>query len=272
MRILISVDMEGIAGVAVPDDVRPGTPEYQRGRHLMTREANAAVAGALEGGAEIEVVVADAHGPFTNLIPEELDRRARLVRGRPRPLGMLTGIEDADAAIFVGYHGRVGSVNSVLSHTINGACVRDVRCGGRSLGEIGLNSALAGHLGIPVVLVCGDDTVAREAEEVNPGVATVAVKRALGAGAAESLHPEEVERRIREAVPRALAGREKVRTLRLEGPIDLELDFHRERMTEPGLLVPGVRRLGAFTVGYRAEDFRQAYDVTMLLAVLAATA
>ncbi|MGH7667408.1 MAG: M55 family metallopeptidase [Candidatus Dormibacteria bacterium] len=271
MRVLISVDMEGIAGVAVPEDVRPGTAEYQRGRHLMTREANAAVAGALEHSPEASVIVADAHGPFINLIPEELDRRARLIRGRPRPLAMVTGLAEAEAAIFIGYHGRVGTETSVLSHTINGGCIRDVRCGGRSLGEVGLNSALAGHFGIPVALVAGDDTVAKEAEEVDPGVSTVVVKRALGAHAAESLHPEEADRLIREAVPKALEQRDQVRMLKLEGEVDLEVDFHREVMAEPGLLVPGVRRLGPVTLGYRAPDFKVALDMILLLAILAGT-
>jgi len=271
VRILISVDMEGIAGVAVPDDVRPGSPEYERGRHLMTQEANAAVEGALQHSPQAAVIVADAHGPFTNLLPEQLDRRARLVRGRPRPLGMVTGVEEADAAIFIGYHGRVGTATSVLSHTISGACIRDVRCQGRSLGEIGLNSALAGHFGIPVVLVAGDDTVAREAQEVNAGVRTVVVKRALGAWAAESLHPEEAQRLIKEVVPPALQGRDQVRTLKFEGEVELEVDFHREVMVEPGMLVPGVRRLGPVTLGYRASDFLVAFEVIRLLAVLAGT-
>jgi D-amino peptidase len=271
LRVLISVDMEGIAGVAVPDDVSPGTPDYQRGRHLMTREANAAVRGALLHQPRAEVVVADSHGPFTNLIPEELDQRAKLVRGRPRPLGMVTGLEGSSAAIFIGYHGQAGTATSVLSHTISGAAIADVRCQGRSLGEIGLNAALAGHLGIPVVLVAGDDTVAQEATEVIEGVTTVIVKTALGARAAESVHPEEACRLIEEAVPRALAQRQQVRTLKFEGEVELEVSFHREAMCEPGLLIPGVRRLGGTTVAYRAVDFRSAFEVIRLLAVLAGT-
>ena len=271
MRVLISVDMEGIAGVAVPDDVAPGTPDYQRGRHLMTREANAAVRGALFHQPGAEVVVADSHGPFTNLIPEELDPTSRLVRGRPRPLGMVTGLEGSSAAIFIGYHGRVGTPTSVLSHTISGAAIAAVRCQGRPVGEIGLNAALAGHLGIPVVLVAGDDTVAKEAKEAIEGVTTVIVKVAVGARAAESLHPDEACRLIEEAVPQALEQRQQVRNLRFEGEVELEVAFHREAMSEPGLLIPGVRRLDGTTVAYRAPDFRTAYEVIRLLAVLAGT-
>ncbi|MGB6770656.1 MAG: M55 family metallopeptidase [Candidatus Dormiibacterota bacterium] len=271
MRVLISVDMEGIAGVAVPDDVSPGTSDYERGRHLMTREANAAVRGALFHQPDAEVVVADSHGPFTNLIPEVLDQRAKLVRGRPRPLGMVTGLEGSSAAIFIGYHGKVGTQTSVLSHTISGVAIADVRCQGRSLGETGLNAALAGHLGIPVVLVAGDDTVSKEAKEVIQGVTTVIVKAALGARAAESLHPDEACRLIEEAVPKALEQRDQVQSLRFEGAVELEVAFHREAMCEPGLLIPGVRRVDGATLAYRAEDFRVAYEVIRLMAVLAGT-
>jgi D-amino peptidase len=271
LRVLISVDMEGIAGVAVPDDVSPGTPDYQRGRHLMTNEANAAVRGVLANQPEADVVVADSHAHLTNLIPEELDRRAKLVRGAPRPLGMVTGLEGSSAAIFIGYHGKVGTQTSVLSHTISGVAIAGVRCQGRTLGEIGLNAALAGHLGIPVVLVAGDDTVSKEAKEVIQGVTTVIVKAALGARAAESLHPDEACRLIEEAVPKALEQRDEVRSLRLEGVVELEVAFHREAMCEPSLLIPGVRRVDGTTLAYRADDFRVAYEVIRLMAVLAGT-
>lgn len=271
MRVLVSVDMEGIAGVATPDDVTPESHEYQRGRRLMTNEASSAVRGVLRFDPEAEVVVTDAHGPFTNLIPELLDQRALLVRGRPRPLGMITEVDRAQAAIFIGYHGQVGSATSVLSHTISGACIHDVRCQGRSLGEIGLNSALAAHFGVPTVLVAGDDTVAAEAQQLIEGVSTVTVKRALGARAAESLHPEEACRRIEAAVPQALQDRDRVRANRFEGEVEVEVDFHREAMTEPGLLVPGVTRAGGVTLAYRAPNFPVAFDVIRLLAVLAGT-
>jgi hypothetical protein len=150
MRVLISVDMEGLAGVVTGTDVSPGEIDYERNRHLMTNEASAAVRGAHGFSADIETTVADAHGPFTNILPDELDERARLVRGRPRQLGMMSELEGADAAIFVGYHGQSGTATSVLSHTINSGCISDVRCNGRSLGEIGLNASLAAHYGVPV--------------------------------------------------------------------------------------------------------------------------
>ncbi len=268
-RILISVDMEGIAGVAVGSDVTPGTTEYEQNRRLMTAEASAAVRGALAWSADLTVAVADAHGPFCNLLADALDPRALLVRGRPRPLGMVTDVGRADALICVGYHGRAGTATSVLSHTIASSCIADVRCNGRSIGEIGLNAGLAGHHGVPTILVCGDDTVAAEAQALIPGVATVSVKRALGASAAESLHPTEAGRRIEAAVPEALERAGELDPLRFPGAITLEIDLLREGMTEQPLLVPGLDRIGPRTVAYHAPDFATAAQVVRAVAILA---
>ena len=135
MRVLISVDMEGAAGVVDSDDVRPGEGAYEHNRGLLTAEANAAVRGVYASEPGAQVLVTEAHGPFRNLVPEQLDRRAELLRGKPKPDGMLAGLGDGvDAALFIGYHGKAGTPCSVLAHTIHGGVVADVRCDGRSLG------------------------------------------------------------------------------------------------------------------------------------------
>ncbi len=273
MRVLISVDMEGAAGVVDGADVSPGEDAYEHNRGLLTAEANAAVRGvyACEPGAQ--VLVTEAHGPFRNLVPERLDRRAELLRGKPKPDGMLAGLADGvDAALFIGYHGKAGTARSVLAHTIHGGVVADVRCDGRSLGELGLNATLAAHRGVPAVLVSGDDTVAAEAAEVAPRMHTVVVKRALGAHAAALLHPDEACDRIEQAVPRALAGREAIAdamgALRFDGPVRLEVEVLMPHMTERALLVPGVELADGRTLRYRAPDFPTAYQVTQLITML----
>jgi D-amino peptidase len=269
MRVLVSVDMEGAAGVVDGEDVSPGTVEYERNRRLLTEEANAAVRGvhAFDPGAE--VLVTEAHGPFRNLVPEMLDRRAELLRGKPKPDGMLAGISGgADAALFIGYHGKAGTARSVLAHTINGGVIADVRCDGRSFGELGLNATFAAHAGVPPVLVAGDDTVAAEAADVAPGMHAVVVKRALGGRAAALLHPEEARERIEREVPRALADRESVRAPRFDGPVLLEVDVLKPFMAERALLVPGVELAGGCTLRYAAADFPAAYRVTQLVAML----
>ena len=220
MRVLISVDMEGAAGVVDPEDVRLGHREYERNRRQLTAEASAAVRGVHAADPGAEVLVTEAHAGFRNLLPELLDRRSVLLRGKPKPYGMMAGLADnVDAVLCIGYHGKAGTPGSVLAHTINGGVVADVRCEGRSLGELGLNTALAAHSGVPVVLVSGDDTVAAEAADVAPGMHTVVVKRGLGTRAAALLHPDEVCERIEAEVPPALADRAAVRPLRFDGPV-----------------------------------------------------
>ncbi len=269
VRVLVSVDMEGIAGVVDGEDVRPGHGEYERNRRLITAEASAAVRGVYAYDPAPQVLVTEAHGPFRNLLPELLDRRAELFRGKPKPDGMLAGLADgADAALFIGYHGKAGTARSVLAHTIHGGVVADVRCDGRSLGEIGLNAALAAHYGVPVVLVAGDDSVAAEAAAVVPGVHAVVVKRALGFSAAALLHPDEACDRIEAAVPRALADRGLMQPLRFDGPVLVEVDVLRPGMTERALLIPGIERVAGCTLRYAAPDYPTAYRVIQLVIML----
>jgi D-amino peptidase len=269
MRVLISVDMEGIAGVVDAEDVVPGQGEYDRNRKLLTAEASAAVRGVHACEPDAEVLVTEAHGGFRNLLPELLDRRAVLLRGKPKPDGMMAGLADGvDAVLFIGYHGKAGTPGSVLAHTIHGGVIADVRCQGRSLGELGLNAALAGHRGVPAVLVSGDDTVAAEAAEVVPGMHAVVVKRALGARAAALVHPEEACELIEQAVPGALADRRAIRPLRFDGPVLLEVEVLAPQMTERALLVPGVELKDGRTLRYAAPDFPTAYRIIQLITML----
>jgi D-amino peptidase len=269
MRVLISVDMEGIAGVVDAEDVLPGHREYERCRILLTAEANAAVRGVYTYEPDSEVLVTEAHAGFRNLLPDLLDRRAELLRGKPKPDGMMAGLtEDMDAALFVGYHAKAGTPHSVLAHTIRSGVLADVRCDGRSLGELGLNAALAAHHSVSPVLVTGDDAVAAEAAGVAPGMHRVIVKRALGARAAASLHPDEACDRIQQAVPTALADSGSIEALRFNGPVSLEVDVLRPHMTERPLLVPGIELKAGCTLCYKAPDFPTAYKITQLIAML----
>jgi D-amino peptidase len=269
MRVLVSVDMEGIAGVVDAEEVRPGHSEYERCRRLLTAEASAAVRGVRAYDAGAEVLVTEAHAQFRNVLPELLDRRAVLLRGRPKADGMMSGLADGvDAAVFIGYHGKAGTPRSVLAHTISGAVIADVRCDGRSLGELGLNAALAAHHGVPPVLVAGDDSVAAEAAELVPGMRAVVVKRALGASAAALLHPDEACDQIEQAVPEALGSRAAVRPPRFDGPVLLEVDVLRPSMAENALLVPGIELKDGCTLRYPAPDYATAYRVIYLIALL----
>ncbi|MFJ9886559.1 M55 family metallopeptidase [Streptomyces sp. NPDC091287] len=271
MKALISVDMEGISGIVHSSETNPERYDYQRGRELMTAEANAVIAGVLDAEPTAEVLVADAHGTFRNLLPERLDRRARLVRGKPRALNMLAGLDEGtDAALFVGYHVRAGEGPGVLAHTMNGE-ILDVRVAGRSLGETGLNAAMAGHLGVPVVLFSGDDAACAEMTGLVPGTVTVAVKEALGMAAAVTLHPEEARDRLRGAAADAVTRRAAIEPLTLApAPLDVEVDLASPHTIDLATLVPGVSRAGgARTVTFTSPDYATAYRLILLLAQLA---
>lgn len=272
MRVLVSVDMEGVAGVVAPEDISPGNAEYERNRTYMTDEASAAVRGILAYEPDASIVVCDAHAGYRNLLPDRLTRGCTLLRGAPRCHGMLSGIDRAvDAVCLVGYHGRAGTARSVLAHTVSGGTIAQVRCNGQELGETGLNAALAAHYGAVPVLATGDDTLAREAESIVPGITTVVVKWAFGNRAAESLHPDESCARIEAAVESALAGRADVHSPEFDGPVDLEVDMLRAFMTERACLIPGVELRAPLTLGFHAADFAAAYDLIDVFAVLAAS-
>ncbi|MDG4781602.1 M55 family metallopeptidase [Micromonospora sp. WMMD961] len=270
MKVLISVDLEGISGIVHPTETNPDRYDYERGRALMTAEANAVIAGVLDAEPEAVVWVADAHGTFRNILPEDLDRRAHPVRGAPRPLGMLAGLDEhTDAVLFVGYHARAGAGPAVLAHTMSDA-ILDVRVAGRSLGEIGLNVAMAGHLDAPVVLLSGDDTACTEFSEMVPSAVTVPVKQTLGQAAAVALHPQEARERLRPAAAAAIARRASIPPVTVAGPVDVEVDLYGPFMVDLAVLVPGVARVsGGRTVAFQTADFADAYRLVQLLVHLA---
>ncbi|MFI8434536.1 M55 family metallopeptidase [Streptomyces sp. NPDC079020] len=270
MKILISVDIEGVSGIVHPTETNPDRYDFERGRALMTAEANAVIAGVLDAEPSAEVLVADAHGTYRSLLPEELDRRARLVRGKPRPFGMLGGLDaDTDAVFLIGYHARAGGGPGVLSHSMSDD-ILDVRVAGRSMGEIGLNTAMAGHLGVPVVLLSGDDAACAELLGLVPAAATVPVKQALGQAAAITLHPQVARERLREAAAEAVKRTAAVPPLTIAGPLDVEIDLHNPSTVDLATLVPGVSRAeGSRTVTFTAAGFADAYKLVLLFVQLA---
>ena len=183
---------------------------------------------------------------------------------------MLAGLDDdTDAVLFIGYHARSGAGPAVLAHTISSA-VLDVRLGGRSVGEIGLNAALAGFHGAPVVLLSGDDVACAELLELVPGAATVAVKQALGQTAAIALHPDEAREQLHRVAAKAIRRHEQVPLLTLSGPLKVEIDLYGPYTVDLAVLIPGVSRVrGGRTVAFTAADMGEAYRLVQLVTQLA---
>lgn len=205
MNLLISADIEGVAGVFHPEQTRPGNPEYERARRWMTAEANAAIEGAFDGGAT-RVLVNDSHGGFRNLLPDLLDARAEVILGKPRTLGMMAGIDaPCDAVFLLGYHGRSQS-RGVLAHTINSFAFARVWLDDVEVGEAGLYGALAEEYGAQVVLLTGDDVLGDETRERFALARHVRTKVAAGCHTGTSLMPGAACEAIRAAARLAVAA------------------------------------------------------------------
>jgi len=267
MKILISVDMEGISGVVTSDHTSSDHKEYERFRKLMTAEANAAIEGALAGGAR-QVIVNDSHGGMTNILIEELNPAAELISGSPKPWGMMQGIgPDVDGVFLVGYHAASGTGAAVLEHTWNSRRLADAQLNGHTVGEMGLNAALAGAYGVPVLLVSGDRAIVEEARALLGEIETVAVKDGITRSAARCLHPEMAQERIRQAAERAL--KLSVPPFVVPPPITLRIVFQRALHADMAALLPGSVRADGRTVEWTGEDMPTVYRVFRAMAALA---
>jgi D-amino peptidase len=265
VKVLISADMEGTCGVVSWTQVMPpevvGAAEpssqkrYDRTRRRMTAEVNAAVEGALAGGAD-EVIVNDSHDGMRNLIPEELHPAVRFITGNDKPLGMVQGVdlEGIGAVFYTGYHAKAGTPAAPLAHTWTG-WLNDVRLDGVSTGEFGINAAVAGHFGVPVVLVTGDSkAVAQTQAFLGDQVVGAVVKEGISTFSALHLHPVAAQNLIREAAEAAISRIERARPYRLQAGRSVELEFDHQARADQAELVPGVSRSGERAVTWIPDD------------------
>ena len=256
MKIFISCDMEGVAGVVDWSQCRPGSSAYDVGCALMLAEVNATIEGAVAGGAD-EVVVNDSHGGMFNLDPSRLVRPATYLSGRHKPGYMMEGLDESfDAVMFVGYHGSISGPPSVLSHTYNPEVISAVRLGGRRVGESGINALVCKALDLPIALISGDSVTIEELAWLAPYCLGVETKTSVTRFAAHHLHPEDARERLhaaaRRAVERVRAG--EVAVPGLEPPYVLEIDLQTADMAELACWVKGVELSAARTVAIESDD------------------
>jgi len=274
MKILIAVDMEGITGVTHWDHVDPSHSEYSRFRRLMTQDVNAAIQGALESGAT-EILVADGHWHGRNILIEELHPHARLNNGSPAPFSMVQGIDSSvDGVFFVGYHARAGTLQAILDHTWSSRSVANLWLNDLNVGEAGLNAAMCGHFGAPVLLVTGDQAVCAEALEQLGPLEVAVVKRAVGRMSAECLPPSETQEKICEAAARAvqrLKAGQAPPPFRLPPPVTLVVDFVSSDQADRANLLPGAHRTSGRQVEFSAPDMLAAYQAFRSMVLLASS-
>lgn len=261
MRVYISVDMEGIAGINHPGPTERKHDRYPAAVDLMIGETNAAIEGALAAGAT-DILVNDSHGDMYNLLPDRIHPRARVLQGQ-KPWSMVAGAGPGagfDVALFVGYHARAGHPTGTIAHTYSDAPV-ETRLDGRPTGEYGLNAVALGAWGVPVGLVAGDDALADEVEAWLPWAERVVVKRADGGRAAESVHPTAAADLVRSGAERAVRRAEagELELLRVGPPVVIEVDYARGVQADFAAIVPGAERLGDRSVRFSSDDPVLAY-------------
>lgn len=264
MRIFIVSDMEGVAGITKWEQVMAGEAQFQEGRKLYTQEINAAVRGAFDGGAT-EVVVMDCHGAgkgysFNSLIHEDLDPRCEYVV--QKEWTEYTGIleEGCDAALFIAMHAMAGPTGGVLNHTVSGTDWWSLRFNGVEVGETGINAALCGHWGCPVVLVTGDQVVCDEATQLlGAGLTTVRVKEGLGRFSARHIPPQRARDLIQEAAARSLQDLGAVDPYDPGSPCVIEVTMNKSDQVERFRYRSGVEVVDGRTIVSRAEDWWTAW-------------
>ena len=231
----------------------------------MIEEVNGAVSGVLDGGAT-EVWVTEGHGGMRNLLPAALHPAARYVSGRPKFLGQLEGLDPSfGAVLFTGYHGRAGTPASILAHTFIGL-IHEIRIGGVPVGEYGVNAALAGYFGVPVVLVSGDNTVVAQVHDLlGPDVVGVEVKRALSSTAAAHLHPENARSAIRAGAAEAVRRAPHLLPFVPAAPIRFEVDVIKPDLADLAALCHGVARTGPRSVAYEGPDMLDVWKAWLVM-------
>lgn len=252
MKVFISSDMEGTAGVVDWEQCAGDGPAAAAGRRLLLAEVNAAIEGALAGGAT-EIVVNDSHSTMRNLPPAELAGGASYISGSHKPLYMMQGLDGSfGAALFVSYHGSMGAPGC-LSHTYSPRAVMEARLDGVVTGEAGINALVAAHYGVPVVLVTGDRGACEEAAALIPGVHVAVVKDAVSRSAAHSLHPQRACALIREAAERAVAQAPAAKPPPL-GSATLEVSVRTTDIAEAASWVRGAERTGPRELRFTGND------------------
>lgn len=254
MKIYISADMEGVAGVVTGNQLSPQGFEYERFRGFMTDEVNAAIEAAFAGGAT-EVVVSDSHGNGENLMIEKLRANVTLVRSWPRPLMMMQSIDETFAGvIFIGYHTGTTNPAGVRAHTMSSATLADIKLNDVSMPEAGINAAIAGHFGVPVIMVSGDDATIEETSSLLGDIEGAVVKWNYGFHSARTMMPGPACDLIGEKVGNAIGRIGDFKPYKLSTPVTLDVRFKNYRPAEVLNYLPFVTRTDSHSIQIRAEN------------------
>ncbi|MEE9247028.1 MAG: M55 family metallopeptidase [Gemmatimonadota bacterium] len=254
LKVYISADMEGVVGVVTDQQLGPSGFEYTRFREFMTQEVIAAIEGARDAGAT-EILVSDSHGNGQNLLIEKLPQDITLVRAWPRPLMMMQGIDETfDAAIFIGYHASTDNSGGIRAHTMSSARLASVKLNGTPMPEAGINAAIAGHFGVPVVMISGDDAIVDEARRLLGDIEGAVVKWSIGFHSGRTIMPEAAYELIRAKAAAALRRLDDFSPYRLQTPITADVRFKNYRPSEVLAYLSIVERTDSHSIRFVGEN------------------
>jgi len=254
IKIYISADMEGVAGAVTGDQLSPGGFEYERFREFMTAEVNAAIDAARAAGAT-EILVSDSHGNGQNILIDQMPNDVMIVRSWPRELSMMEGIDETfDGVIFIGYHASTSNSRGVRAHTMSSANVTELRLNGKTMSEGSMNAAIAGHFGVPVIMISGDDVAVAETQVIVGDMEGAVVKWAKGFHSAQTMTPEAAREVIRTRAASAVSRIDEFEPYVLETPIEVELSLKHYQPVELLAYLKNVERIDSHTIRYMAED------------------
>ncbi len=255
MKAYISIDLEGLPGISSLSQVSPGLSLYPDARKIMTWMARVFSKALLENGFE-EVVISDSHGFMANIDYMEVDGRVSLIQGYPRPYSMVLGVEETDAALFVGYHPAAGTIRGFLDHTYSSKSIQRVYINGEAASEFYLNALYAGSYNIPIILVAGDSSLEKEVERLSPETVFVELKRGLSRNSAyypsKTILEEKVFSAVKEAVKKYREG--AISPVKLDAPINVKVELRGTTYADMAELIPGAKRVDAYTLYYEAKD------------------
>ena len=273
MKAFISVDLEGMPYIVIPGHLNLKGTLYDEARKIATK-ITLTVAEELNKNGFNEIVIADSHGPMVNLLVDDLPEYVEIIRGTPRPVSMVSGVEGCDVALFLGYHAKFGTAKSTWDHTYSGSTINKVEVNGVAASEFLLNAYAAGDLNVPVILVAGEAQLLEDdVKQYAPWAEAVALKHSLSRVAAKSFSMIKIEKQLKEAVKRAVANfrQNKVKPLIAKKPVKTMITFSATHYADAAELLPIVNRVDGLNIEYTASDMIEAYKVFQLL-VLAAFA
>ncbi len=266
LKVFISVDMEGVAGVVTADQLGPGSFEYPKFREFMTRETLSAIQAAKQAGAT-EILVCDSHGNEENLLIDMFPPDVRLIRGQPRRMGMMAGIDRTfDAVIFIGYHASTNNLHGVRAHTFSSARLTRVALNGTVVTEGAFNAAIAGHFGVPVVMISGDDAAVAEVRSLVGNIEGFETKKSLGFHSANTITPEASIAGIAQKVKAAFARRGDFKPYVLPTPVTLDISFKNYMPAEVLSYLKIIQRVDSHSIRYVGQDMVEVADFVDFIA------